>query len=263
MKLNHLMLTSVLALSLLGSAACSSTEDSSGSAVGDPGAGSGAVDPGTGSGSGAADPGAGGGETKTEPEPVAPGGGGDVETLDDALAGHGETERINFQVLAEDCGQSAVCLEELEALKAYITDCADCSPVLANFNDEATSAQLRSGTLPTTYPQVKDVVLASADAAAGGESGDAGASGDTGAAGAADAAIDDLVADLNKMAGEETTWNQILDMVDPANKAAVEEAVTDALANMTDDETAKALLAGDPVSAEDAAAAIESATANP
>ena len=65
------------------------------------------------------------------------------------------------------------------------------------------------------------------------------------------------------MAGEETDWNQILDMVDPANKDAVEEAVTDALANMTDDETAKALLAGDPVNAEDAAAAIESATANP
>ncbi len=261
MKFNHLMLTSVLALSLLGSAACSSTEDSSGSAVGDPGAGSGAVDPGT--GSGAADPGAGGGETKTEPEPVAPGGGGDVETLDDALAGHGDTERINFQVLAEDCGQSAVCLEQLEALKTYITDCADCSPVLANFNDEATSAQLRSGTLPTTYPQVKDVVLVSADAAAGGEAGDAGASGDTGAAGAADAAIDDLVAELNKMAGESTDWNQILDMVDPANKDAVQDAVTDALANMADDETAKALLAGEPVDAADAAAAIESATANP
>ena len=259
MKTNHLMLTSVLALALLGSAACSSAEDSSGSAVGDPGTG---ADPGAG-GAVVTDPGAGaGGETKTEPQPVVP-GGSDPATLEEALAGHGDTERINFQVLAEDCGRSTVCLEELEALKAYITDCADCSPVLANFNDEATSAQLRSGTLPTTYPQVKDVVLVSADAAAGGESGDAGASGDTGAAGAADAAIDDLVAELNKMAGEETDWNQILNMVDPANKDAVEEAVTDALANMTDDETAKALLAGDPVNAEDAAAAIESATANP
>ncbi|MBK8540776.1 MAG: hypothetical protein IPL60_12355 [Ardenticatenia bacterium] len=255
MKTNHLMLTSVLALALLGSAACSSAEDSSGSAVGDPGTG---ADPGAG-GAVVTDPGAGaGGETKTEPQPVVP-GGSDPATLEEALAGHGDTERINFQVLEEDCGKSADCIQELADLKAYIADCADCSPVVANFNDEATSAQLRSGTLPTTYPQVKDVVLVSDEASsASDETGDPGVASVT-----SDAAIDALVAELNKLTGEETDWSRILDMVDPANRDAVKETVTDALSAMTDDATAKALLAGETVNAEDAAMAIEGATANP
>ena len=264
MKLNHLMLTSVLALALLGSAACSSTEDAS-STAGDLGGDNGT---GTGAGAGAnpSDPGSGvvtdpgasaGGETKTEPQPVA--GGNDPETLGDALGEHKDTERINFQVLADDCGRSTGCLEELKELQDYVTSCADCPPAIANFNNTVSNSMLQSGSLPTTLPQVKDVIQVYEDAAAAGDdSADAGAM-EPGV----DTAIDDVVADLNKMGDEETDWNSIVKMADPADQAAFESTVKDALSSLANDETAKSLLAGDMVPASEAAKVIDNATANP
>lgn len=259
MKLNHLMLTSVLALALLGSAACSSAEDASGTAGdlgGDPGAGgvTNPSDPGTGV---VTDPGtgAGGGETKTEPQPVT---GGDPQSIDDVLASLPETKRVNHEILEDLCGKSASCLEDLEVLKTAADDCGECPPSMANFNHDLPSAQLRSGDVPTTYPQVKDVVLVNAGA---GDAGDAG--GDAAAAPGTDTAIDDLVAKLNEMGDAQTDWSGIVKLADPAEQAAVEQTVKDALAAMTYDETAKALLAGEMVPASDAAKVIDSATANP
>jgi len=256
MKLNHLMLTSVLALALLGSAACNTAEDSSGTAGdlgSDPGTGvTNPSDPGTGV---VTDPGtgAGGGETKTEPQPVV--GGGDPESVDEVLAGLPETKRVNYQILEDACGKSASCLEDVNELKSAAEDCADCPPSMANFNNDLTSAQLRNGDVPTTYPQVKDVVLVNESA------GDSGAdAGDAGAAPGTDTAIDDIVAKLNEMGDEETDWTSIVKMADPAEQAAVEQTVKDALADMTDDETAKALLAGEKVPASEAATVIDSAT---
>ena len=264
MKLNHLMLTSVLALALLGSAACSSTEDASSTAGdlgGDNGTGAGAganpSDPGSGV---VTDPGAsaGGGETKTEPQP-ATGGGNDPETLGDALGEHKDTERINFQVLADDCGRSTGCLEELKDLQEYVTTCADCPPAIANFNNTVSNSMLQSGSLPTTLPQVKDVIQVYEDAAAAGDNSSDAGSTEPGV----DTAIDDVVADLNKMGDEETDWNSIVKMADPADQAAFESTVKDALSSLANDETAKSLLAGDMVPASEAAKVIDNATANP
>ena len=256
MKLNHLMLTSVLALALLGSAACSSAEDASSTAGdlgGDPPAG-GVASPTEPSSGVVTDPGAvTGGETKTEPQPVV--GGGDPESVDEVLAGLPETKRVNYQILEDACGKSASCLEDVNELKSAAEDCADCPPSMANFNNDLTSAQLRNGDVPTTYPQVKDVVLVNESA------GDSGAdAGDAGAAPGTDTAIDDIVAKLNEMGDEETDWTSIVKMADPAEQAAVEQTVKDALADMTDDETAKALLAGEKVPASEAATVIDSAT---
>lgn len=263
MKTTRLMLTSVLALALLSGAACTSNEDPSGSAIGeDPGAGQtdpGKTDPGT--GSGATDPGAnlGGGTGSeqpgggTQPEPPAQ-GGGDV-TIDSVIEGMAATSRINFQVVEDACGDSQECLDHLAKLQDYLTNCADCSPVLKNFNNTVTNSQLSSGNLPTTLPQVKDIspildTALNADASA--EAGDDGS--------AANTVVEGVVEELNKMGYEETDWTGIVKMVDTAEQADFEATVKEALSSLTDDETAKALLNGEKVPASDAAEAIENAT---
>lgn len=264
MKTTRLMLTSVLALALLGGAACSSNEDTSGSAIGedpgagqtdpgksDPGAGSGSTDPGAnlgGGGTGSEQPGGG-----TQPEPPAQ-GGGDV-TIDSVIEGMAPTSRVNFQVVEDACGNSQECLDGLAKLQDYLKNCADCSPVLTNFNNTVTNSQLSSGNLPTTLPQAQDVssVLDSAlNADASAEAGDDGS--------AVNTVVEGVVEELNKMGDEETDWTGIVKMVDTAEQANFESTVKEALSSLANDATAQALLNGEKVPASDAAEAIENAT---
>lgn len=263
MKTTRLMLTSVLALTLLVGAACTSNEDSSGSAIGedpgagqtdpgktDPGAGSGASDPGASAGGGTGNSAGGGGSTQPEP---AQGGDGPA-TVTDAIAEHKDTERINFQVIEDTCGDSQGCLDGLAKLQDYLTNCADCSPVLANFNNTVSNSQLSSGSLPTTLPQVKDITPILDSALNGDASAEAGADGS-----AVNTVVEGVVDELNKMGYEETDWTGIVNMVDSDARADFESEVKDALSSLASNDTAKSLLAGEKVPASDAATAIDEA----
>ncbi|MCB9175855.1 MAG: hypothetical protein H6648_01750 [Caldilineae bacterium] len=289
MRTHKLLLTSALAVMLLGSAACSSGDDMSGSAVGTEG------DSGVAPGDEPVAP----EQPKEDPgikgEEPAPGGeqpGGEqpggttsqgAQTLDEALALHKDSERLNVEIVTEDCG-STQCTEELQKLVEYIeSGCGDgCPPVVENFVDNLTSAQKQSGIVPATFPTKRDLsgVADEAVEVAPAEPGDE-AKGDEPAdePGAAldqaelDATVAAVVENLRASAGtdyEAVTWKEILaeirqTVTDPeqalAMLAEIQSKLEDGFKSAIGDDTAAALLEGEAVAPADAADAIEAAWA--
>ncbi len=298
MRTNKLLLTSALALLLLGSAACGSGDDMSGSAVQTEG------DTGAAPGDEPEEP-----ENPEEPaepskpeEPEAPEGpgadepGGDDKTssgassLQEALDSHGDTERLAKEIIEEDCGDNAQCLEELDKLVEYIEGgCGGdgCAPNVEKFLEDLTPAQ-RQGVIPATFPQKRDLDGVAEDAVApeapdegdeskGEEPGDEPAE-DPEAADqeAKNEAVANVVDELRSLGGgssdadSSVTWNDIVAMIyveaetpEKANELAEEiQAALETGFAMDAAGTGAALLDGTEVDANDAADAVEAAWAD-
>lgn len=281
MRLTKLLLTAVFGLALVGGiAACSTGDDMSGTSgnLDDPADPADPADPGSGNtdpGKGAA-PGAGSGNTAP-----GPGSGGDnrggAADLESALNSHGDTERVALEIIEDDCGTNATCLEQLQTLATYIEeDCggAGCAPSSSNFLSNLTPAQ-RQGVMPATFPQVKDIKALVDDAlgyeepADGGDDAPAGDDPAAPADPATNDAVNSLVDDLRALANtggdsSELNWDEIMAMlggVDANTARAIRDTLEEQFRSAANDTTANSLLEGDKVDAGDAADTIEAAWA--
>ena len=285
MRTHKLLLVPALAVLLLGSVACSDADGMSGSAVqteGDPGVGPGdepvapeePQDPGI----KAPEPGAGGGGSEQPGIGDPAKGSAGAQTLEEALALHKDSERLNREIILNDCGSTGC--EGLDDFVAYIeSGCDDgCSPSVEKFLDNLSSAQKQAGIVPATFPTKRELTGVVDDAAefVPAEPGDE-AKGDEPAdePGAAldpaelDAVVATVVSNLRASAGTDyatVTWKAILaeirqTVTDPAQALEmlneIQATLEDGFKSAAGDETARALLEGEAVAPAEAADAIE------
>ena len=285
MRTHKLLLVPALAVLLLGSVACNGADDMSGSAVqtdGDAGVGPGdepvapeePKDPGI----KAPEPGAGGGGSEQPGIDDPTKGGSGVQTLEEALALHKDSERLNYEIILNDCGSTGC--EGLDDFVAYIeSGCGDgCSPAVEKFLDNLTSAQKQAGIVPATFPTkrelagVADEAVEVAPAEPGDETKGDEPADEPGAAldsAELDAVVATVVENLRASVGTdagEVTWKEILaeirqTVTDPAQALAMLEEIQatleDGFKSAIGDETAAALLEGEAVAPAEAADTIE------